>query len=100
MKSRRSKACDISQKVKEAAWERDGHRCIYCGSPYAMPNAHYIPRSKGGMGIQENIVSLCILCHMNYDQTNKRNEYKEYIKKYLKSKYIDWDEEKIYYNGK
>lgn len=44
--SKRSKACDISPKVKKKVWERDNHCCIICGSPYAMPNAHYIKRSQ------------------------------------------------------
>ena len=32
MKSKRSKACEISQKVKEIVWNRDNHKCIYCDS--------------------------------------------------------------------
>ena len=50
--SKRSKACDISPKVKKKVWERDNHCCIICGSPYAMPNAHYISRAQGGLGIE------------------------------------------------
>ena len=69
MKTRRSKACDISQKVKQRVWERDNGCCVICGNNYnVMPNAHYIPRSKGGLGIEENVfkiicssvVSICI----------------------------------------
>lgn len=48
MKSKRSKACDILQKVKEAVWNRDNHKCIYCGryvsKTYA--NAHFVKRSQ------------------------------------------------------
>ena len=96
-KSKRSKACDISQKVKNIVWERDGHCCIYCGSTRAMPNSHYIPRSKGGLGIEQNIVTLCNRCHYNYDMTDMREHYKEYIINYLKSKYPDWKEEDLIY---
>lgn len=39
MKIRRTKALDISKKVKDTVWERDNHRCILCGSHSAMPNA-------------------------------------------------------------
>ena len=66
MKSKRAKACDISKKVKDRVWERDGGRCIICGSPYAMPNSHYIRRSQGGLGIEENIVTMCLCCHNMY----------------------------------
>ena len=48
MKSKRSKACEISQKVKEIVWNRDNHRCICCGRyvPKACANAHFIKRSQ------------------------------------------------------
>lgn len=31
MKSKRSKACDISATTKKIVWERDNQRCIICG---------------------------------------------------------------------
>ena len=98
MKSKRSKACDISQKVKEVVWERDNQRCIFCGSPQAMPNAHYIPRSKGGLGIEENVVTLCIRCHHAYDNTVQRDNMGCFIEGYLKGKYPEWSKEKLIYN--
>lgn len=97
MKSTRSKACDIPQRVKSEVWERDKHRCIVCGSPYAMPNAHFRSRANSGMGVAKNIVTLCFKCHYNYDQTPKRQQYKTFIENYLKSKYIDWSEDDIIY---
>ena len=53
---KRTKALDIPEKVKRRVWERDGHQCVLCGSIYAMPNAHYISRAQGGLGIEENAV--------------------------------------------
>lgn len=107
MKSKRSKACDISQKVKEIVWERDGHKCIICRSRMAMPNAHYIPRSKGGLGIEENIVTLCTnfaenKCHYRYDfgTAVERQEIGNKIENYLRSKYPNWDKEKLIYRRK
>lgn len=98
MKSRRTKACDITKKVKDRVWARDNERCILCGTHYAMPNAHYIPRSHNGLGIEQNIVTLCIQCHDAYDHTTKREEIGAFIKDYLKSKYTDWNEEKLKYS--
>ena len=95
--NKRSEACDIKKNVKETVWERDGHRCIVCGSPQAMPNAHYIPRTHGGLGVEENIVTLCQSCHRRYDQSVERKVFGEYIREYLKSKYPDWDEDRILY---
>lgn len=99
--SKRSNACDITQKVKKTVWERDNHQCIICGSPYAMPNSHYISRAKGGLGIEQNVVTMCLECHNAYDNGYNK-EKKEYIKdktkKYLQDKYENWNEEDLYYN--
>ena len=48
MKSKRTKACEISQKVKEIVWNRDNHKCIYCGRYVhkTCANAHFIKRSQ------------------------------------------------------
>lgn len=97
-KSSRSKACDITKKVKDKVWQRDNCMCIICKSPFAMPNAHYISRAQSGLGIEENIVTLCQRCHHNYDQTEHREFYRQKIKVYLQSKYPDWDEEKLVYS--
>ena len=95
--SKQSKACDISKKVKDEVWDRDEHKCIICGSYQAMPNAHYIARSHGGLGIPQNIVTLCFNCHFNYDHTTLRAEYKNIIQAYLKSKYDGWNEQDLIY---
>lgn len=100
MKTKRSKSCDISAAVKQKVWERDGRRCIVCGNPQAMPTAHFISRAKGGLGVERNIVTLCLKCHREYDQTTKRPFYREYVRNYLKSKYPDWDENELLYKKK
>jgi len=102
---KRSKACDISEKVKQNVWERDNHCCVVCGETNAMPNAHYISRAKGGLGTERNIVTLCTQftqnkCHFNFDNgTGKEKEFiKGIIKEYLQSKYKDWNEKDLYYD--
>ena len=97
MKSRRTKALEIPQKVKTKVYERDGGCCVWCGSPSGQPNAHYIPRSRSGLGIEENILTLCWPCHLKYDQSTDRAKMGEYFRRYLESKYPDWDESKLYY---
>ena len=92
---KRTKALQIPRDVKERVFERDMW-CIYCGRPGA-PNAHYISRAQGGLGIDENILTLCNECHRRYDQTTDRAKMREYFKEYLQSKYPEWDEEKLYY---
>ena len=94
---RQTKAVDIPPSVKQEVWERDGRCCILCGSPDAAPNAHFIPRSHGGLGIPENIVTLCADCHDRYDNGTGRIYTKPEIAGYLKTKYSDWDEWKLVY---
>lgn len=94
---RRTKALGISKKVREAVYARDKHCCILCGSPYAMPNAHYIARSQGGLGIEENIFTACMKCHRQYDNTPDRSVLRGVIREYLKSQYPDWEESKLVY---
>lgn len=94
MKSKRTKACDISQKVKRIVWERDGQRCIFCGSHNAMPNAHYISRGCGGLGIEQNVVTACFECHREMDQTTDRGYMLEFTRKHLESHYPNFGDEK------
>lgn len=105
LQSKRSKACDIPDKVKKIVWERDGGKCVVCGCYVnVMPNAHFIPRSKGGLGIEQNIVTLCTeftpnQCHKKYDNgTKEEHDYIENkIRNYLKSVYPGWKEDDLYY---
>jgi len=94
---RQTKECDISPKVKEIVWERDNHCCIICGNPYAMPNSHYIRRSKLGKGIEENVVTMCAECHHQMDNGEMQEVYRQATKEYLMEHYTDWNEEDLIY---
>ena len=96
MKAKRTKALEIPPAVKKAVYERDGGACVWCAER-GEPNAHYIPRSHGGLGIEENILTLCWKCHLRYDQSINRRKMGEFFKTYLQSKYPEWDEEKLIY---
>lgn len=95
-KSKRTKALEIPPRVKKKVLERDGW-CIWCGRQ-GLPNAHYIARSQGGLGIEQNILTLCPDCHRRYDQTVHRKEMREYFRNYLKEQYPNWDESTLIYN--
>lgn len=98
--SKRSNACDITQKVKEIVWNRDKQKCIYCGKfvPKTCANAHFIKRSQGGLGIEENVVTLCPECHFEEDHGKNTKVYEEYIENYLKGIYgADWSKEDLIY---
>ena len=97
MTSKRTKALAITPVVKKRVYERDGGCCVVCGSNRGQPNAHYIARSHGGLGIEENIVTLCTNCHMAYDNSPMRRLIGSEIREYLKSKYENWNEDDLYY---
>lgn len=94
---KQTKYTDIPQKVKTAVWERDNGRCILCGS-YGEPVAHFISRAQGGLGVEQNIVTLCHICHQAYDQSAKHDQYKAYIRQYLSRKYEGWNENDLIYH--
>lgn len=98
MKSKRTKATSISQKVAQSVWLRDAGGCVLCGGR-GSPTAHFIARSQGGLGVEQNIVTLCDRCHYSYDQTTEREQIKGILRGYLKSKYADWDEKKLVYKN-
>lgn len=94
---RQTKKTRIPDRVKQAVYERDDECCIICHSNAGLPNAHYIARSQGGMGIEENIVTLCPRCHYLYDNGGKRELYKKIISEHLKDIYPGWDEKNLIY---
>lgn len=94
-KSKRAKATDIPREVKLAVSERDGCRCIFCGRS-GLPEAHYIARSHGGLGIEQNIVTACRGCHERMDNSKWRGIYLKVARDYLRQKYGEkWSEDNL-----
>lgn len=58
---KRSRA--ITQEVKDRVWNRDGGKCVQCGSNENLEFDHIIPFSKGGANTYRNIQLLCELCN-------------------------------------
>ncbi len=104
---RLTKATAIPGSVKERVRKRDQGRCILCGAP-GMPCCHIVRRSQMGMGVEENIVTLCSPCHYAFDEglgikrlrllgMNSQKDIMDYIVEYIKGFYPDWSEEKVTY---
>jgi 5-methylcytosine-specific restriction endonuclease McrA len=65
----------ISAKLREAVYERDGHKCVYCGCGFesreedgfligAFPTVdHDMPRCRGGKDTFSNLVTACVSCN-------------------------------------
>lgn len=92
MKSKRTKACGIAVSVKRAVYERDRGRCVFCGRQ-GDPVAHYVPRSHGGLGIEENIITACCRCHMLMDGTTERKRMLKRAREHLDIFYPDFPDE-------
>ena len=97
MISKRTKACEITPEVKAQVEKRDGYCCIFCGAP-GRGEAHFINRSQGGLGIPQNLLTVCRKCHLLLDNSEMSNAYKQVAREYLMSKYPDWNEESLVYN--
>lgn len=97
MKHKETIATSIPNEVKIKVAARDRGRCIICGAR-GLPEAHFIRRSQGGLGIEQNIVTLCRECHREFDEGKKHREYKDYIRAYLERFYPDFpDYDRIYH---
>jgi len=53
----------IPQAVKDMVWNRDGGRCVVCGSNQKLEFDHIIPFAKGGSNTYRNIQLLCEACN-------------------------------------
>lgn len=97
MKSKRSKACDISGAVRKEVVDRDDGMCIVCGTTQGIQIAHYISRARGGLGIAQNLACMCHKCHFDYDNGKFHKEIKALFEGYLIAKYDGWDETELTY---
>lgn len=59
--------------------------------------AHFIPRSHGGLGIEQNLLTVCRPCHDLLDNSTKRKEMLQAAEQYLRSIYPGWDKESLIY---
>ena len=91
--TKRTNKLAISKDVKVKVWARDSGRCIFCGKlvSWNYANSHFIKRSQGGLGVEQNIMTNCQECHHLFDNTIKRNEMLIYAEKYLRSCYQNWN---------
>ena len=59
----------IPKDVVDTVWNRDGGKCVYCGSNENLHLDHIIPFSKGGDTSVANLQLLCQKC--NLEKSNK-----------------------------
>lgn len=109
---RETKETAIPANVKAAVAARDSRNgpatCIICGEP-GIPCCHVVRRSQGGMGVMENIVSLCSRCHYAFDEGLYmrrleplgfacQQDVENFIIEYIKNLYPSWTPESVTYH--
>lgn len=53
----------IPSDVRRAVFERDGGRCVECGSNFDLQYDHILPVARGGATTVENLQLLCADCN-------------------------------------
>lgn len=104
-KSKRTKACEIKPSVKQKVWERQNGRSIFSGVPITVSECccHYVSRSKGGLGIEENILGMTWNEHRIFDNNvvgasfQVYQKMREMARNHLKENYPGWNEESLVY---
>ena len=113
-RSKRTRATSITTKEAYKVYRRDGklkNNCLFCDAEYHMDKAdsyglnihdlmHFIPRSKGGLGTEENLVLGCRYHHMMLDNGSggHREEMLSMMEGYLTSKYREWNKNSLVYS--
>ena len=89
----------ITQAVRDAVLDRDSYDgapcCIVCGSPNGIELHHFVERSRGGMGVESNLVCLCAYHHRKLHDGDRA--VKVFCEQYLAAHYEGWAEDKQIY---
>lgn len=73
---------------------RDDGLCVFCKRP-GRGEGHFIARSHGGLGVPENILTVCRECHDRMDNSQARPMYLKRAEAYLRECYPDWNKEDL-----
>ena len=103
---KRARKAEYPAKVRKKIHSRDHESCFFCSREYHMEYAcgglqvmHIVPRSQGGLGVEQNGVLGCAGHHDLMDNGNKglRPEMIGMLEDYMKRKYPGWNRESVTY---
>lgn len=109
-KHRYTRKLQFPKKTRERIYQRDNGQCIFCRMGFSKEGAewldlevkdimHFVPKSSLGLGVEQNGAIGCRYHHTLLDNGNKgmREEMLQKFEEYLRSKYPDWDKDKLVY---
>lgn len=115
-KSKRTKALEITLETKRKVWERQKGKSLFAPySPISVEECccHFIPRSQGGLGIEENIFGCVqkpwmnehavfdgnvLLSKSNAHKMNiTQEEMRSVVRNHFIINYPGWNESKLKY---
>ena len=70
-----------SKPSRNAIYQRDGHKCQYCGATRRLTIDHVIPKSKGGSDDWDNLVVACSRCNTKKGDTMLEQSGLKLVKK-------------------
>jgi 5-methylcytosine-specific restriction endonuclease McrA len=53
------------ETLRQQVLHRDGWRCQFCGAMSNLEVHHIQFRSQSGSDLEENLITLCTVCHFN-----------------------------------
>ena len=102
---------NFTPEIRKKIFYRDGQQCVFCKINYHMEcrsemlleivdTMHFVNKSQGGLGIEENGVTGCRYHHglLDNGHVGLRDEMLEMMEEHLKNCYPDWDKAKLVYN--
>lgn len=75
-KARESTRKRIGKRRSALIEQRDGGRCVYCGSAENVHIDHHIPRSRGGTDALSNLLLCCRRCNCSKQDKTPRQWYR------------------------
>lgn len=54
---------EVGAELRKIVFDRDGHRCVYCGATDQLEVDHVIPSASGGASTSRNLVVACTTCN-------------------------------------
>lgn len=75
----------FSAKIIQEILERDGYKCVKCGSYHLEKVPHHCQfKSQGGDNSKRNGVSICLKCHR---EAHSKREVREWFERYAEERF-------------